>query len=172
MVAERSAESDRRRLVPRLALVGAVTAVMLAALGATGTASYAAVAMSSFGSTIGDVVQLHPKTTPKPSVGSRASTSKTSHSTAKAFARSQSRGSTSDTSGSTLKTSTPATSGSTSQTSGSQEQKAGGDPANASPFQDQYQQKWPICHNGITLYLPLPGYNAHLLHGDQPGVCS
>jgi hypothetical protein len=133
MVAERSAKSDRRRLVPRLALVGAVTAVMLAALGATGTASYASVAISSFGSTIGDVI--YSTSTPKPSATSQ-------------------------------------TSASTSQTSGSPQQKAAGNPANASPFQDQYHQKWPVCHNGITLYLPLPGYNAHLLHGDQPGVCS
>jgi hypothetical protein len=46
-----------------------------------------------------------------------------------------------------------------------------GDPAQASPWQHQYHQKYPICHNGNTLYLPLPGYTAHLLHGDQPGVC-
>jgi hypothetical protein len=39
------------------------------------------------------------------------------------------------------------------------------------PFDHQYQGKIPVCHNGMTLFLPPPAVLAHLFHGDTLGPC-
>jgi len=38
-------------------------------------------------------------------------------------------------------------------------------------FRDQYGVKLPLCHDGHTLYLPIPEWIAHILRGDRPGPC-
>jgi hypothetical protein len=135
-VVDRSRRPGDRRLTPRLALVGALSAVMLAALGAFGAAGQARTAMGSFGESIRDAAFLS---------GSK-------NTTAASTATGGSRGMSDDT---------------------RDADDDGNGPAHASPWQDQYHHTWAVCHKGRqTLYLPLPGYTAHLLHGDQPGECT
>jgi hypothetical protein len=145
MLSQQPRRSGRPRLVPRLAVVGVVTAVMLAALGAFGAAGYASTAFLSFNSNIRDVVRPSSTSSSKPSVSSKQNGDD---------GKGQKAGETDE-----------------HQSNGGKGQDDD-DPGNASPWQDQYHQTWPVCHKGrFTLYLPLPAYTAHLLHGDQPGPC-
>jgi hypothetical protein len=34
------------------------------------------------------------------------------------------------------------------------------------------KQKIPVCHNGMTLYVPVSAFRAHIRHGDCPGECT
>ena len=129
-----------RRRVPRFGFAVALTAALVAALGATGGMGYAASGMKGFA--------LTAKKAFDPSPDPRRSAPNTANANNEQNANIEQNG---------------------DDESGREhwQQARRFDPAAA-----QYgRQRQPVCHNGRTLFLPPPAFQAHLRHGDTAGPC-
>lgn len=177
MLAGRPKPGGSRGLVPRLALVGALTAVMLAALAAVGGAAQARSAFDAFGGTIHDVVFV-----PWHGTGDGRSQNRTPQGHQEDGGKGKDGGNDHGNGG---------YGGGGGNSGGGNSGGGGNDHGNGGndhgddgdhgdddhpgdgypPWQHQYHHKWPICHRGQTLYVSLPGFIFHLLHGDHPGRC-
>lgn len=129
-------------------MVGALTAALLVALGTVGSVGYAHNAISGFTSSVRNVVHVSKHASKAKAVETRRAQNGSGHA---------SRGNSNEKF--------------SSDRSGRDRDFRGHKGRPHKPFEHQYGHRFPICHRGHTLELPLPAFIAHLLHGDRPGPC-
>ena len=135
----------RRLALPKVALVGAVTAALAASLGAAGALGAGGTAVHAFTLSVGSLVSP-PKLTWAPAKPSSPAAQPTQSS------------------------STPITSGSTNTVSSSNKTK--GDDGDDNPYKHQYGHKIKICWHGQIIEISSSDLFWYLTHGGRPpGLC-
>jgi hypothetical protein len=173
--------------VPRLALVGAVTVVLAASLGAAGAVGYATKSAQNLGTSLFHIVQPPPpKTTGAPSFSNSSKGGKgddrNDNRNGNGNGGNGGNGNGGNHNGGNGGNGGNGNGGNGNGNGGNGNGGNGnggngngddhhGDDHGHDPFHHEYDYHVPICHGGQTVYVPSNEYFYRLLHGDGPAPC-
>jgi hypothetical protein len=170
---ESATQRSRRSLVPRIALVGAVTVVLVASLGAAGAVGYATKSVEAFSHSVLHIVQS-PSKSSSGALFSSLKGGKKDGSQSGNKGGSGKGGSGKGGDGKGVGSGGGSGNGNGNGNGGGNgNDRGGGDGDNRGhdPFHHEYDHRVPICHDGQVVYVPSKEYFYRLDRGDKPIPC-